>query len=183
MANKECMTHKADFSVALSGECLADCPTVPAAVPATTTKVPGYHEVASVCTLDVAPIPGTTDNNPCTPIKPDNSVNMVKQECDADCADPLMGSHKFDSYCVLDTAKPNKDCKKTEAGKSVNLLFECVADCATVPATTPATTVNVPGMHEVDSKCSNDIAQVPASPNNNPCTPLAAGSSVNWVTE
>ena len=85
---------------------------------ATTTKVPGYHESGGVCTADVAPVTPTS-NNPCTPTILNKSVNKVTQECVDNCKDSKHcnanedcdGYHLLDThYCVLDTAKPNKDC-------------------------------------------------------------------------
>ena len=59
------------------GECVPDCNTDPAVVPATTTSVPGFHEVGGKCTADVVPDPKPTSNNDCTPVKAGWSVDKV----------------------------------------------------------------------------------------------------------
>ena len=65
------------MSVALSGECLMNCPVVPASTPPTTISVPGWHYVGGTCMVDVPqPVP-FENNNTCSPDVVGKTVNKV----------------------------------------------------------------------------------------------------------
>ena len=140
-------------------ECLADCPNVVTPTdPAVNT--PGFHSDGKTCIADIKPT-DAKQNNACVPVTSGSTVNLTKQMCEVSCATALLGSHKFNGVCVVDTAKPNPACTTATDGSSASTAPDadadsCLPDCK--DDTDATKTVNTPGYHDVDGTCTEDGA-------------------------
>ena len=125
----------ANFSInSVTTECQRDCLDV--TNPTRTFNTIGFHAGAdgTECQRDVGSHP---TNDPCSPLKPGFSMNLVEGSCEEECyhgsvITPVRGNHTVNAVCVMDTTPDNKECKTPVSGKSVTLGGQCVKDCKDV---------------------------------------------------
>ena len=99
--------------------------------------------------------------------------------CTANCTTRIKDSHLLNGECIADNAKPNDECAPKLGDYSINgVTTECQKNCDDI--TLPLKTLNTPGYHDLDGKCTTDVGSTPA---NTACTTPTPGSSMNDVSK